>query len=120
MLIWRIAVDCLPTKANLARFFDIGDVLCPLCKAKVKSSIHLFALCPVAKVFWFNSQWGVRSNALGFSSTLELIQFLPPPLPPPRLFLGRLNLDQRNEFLLFGAILYDGLWKLRVFILRLT
>ena len=108
MLIWRIVVDCLPTKANLARFFDIGDVLCPLCKAEVESSIHFFALCPVAKAFWFNSQWGVRSDALGFSSTLDLIHFLFSPS-----FLGSLNLDQRNEFLLFGAILYDGIWKLR-------
>ena len=83
MLIWRIAADCLPTKANLARFLDIGDELCPLCKAEVESSIHLFALCLVAKALWFNSQWGVKSDALGFFSNLELIQFL---FSPP--FLG--------------------------------
>ena len=76
MLIWRIAADCLPTKANLARCLDIGEVLCPLCKTEVESSIHLFALCLVAKALWFNSNWGVRSDALGFSSTLELIHFL--------------------------------------------
>ena len=108
MLIWRIAANCLPTKTNLARFFDIGDELCPLCKAEVESSIHLFTLCLVAKAFWFNSQWEVRSDALGFSSALELIQFLFYPT-----FLGSLSLDQRNEFLLFGATLYDGIWKLR-------
>ena len=50
----------------------------------------------------------MRSDALGFSSALELIQFL---FYPP--FLGSLSLDQRNEFLLFGATLYDGIWKLR-------
>ena len=61
----------MPTKANLAIFFDTGDVL-------------------------------------GFSSALELIQFLFSPL-----FLGSLSLDQRNEFLLLGATLYDGIWKLR-------
>ena len=55
MLIWRIAVDVLPTKANLDRFFEIGDDICPLCKLEVESSIHLFALCPVAKSVWFNS-----------------------------------------------------------------
>ena len=60
----------------------------PLCKAEVESLIHLFALCLMAKALWFNSQWGVKSDALGFFSTLELIQFLFSPT-----FLGSLSLD---------------------------
>ena len=42
----------------------------------------------------------------GFSSEVDFIQFL---CSPP--FSNQLS--QKNEFLLFGAILYNGIWKLR-------
>lgn len=78
LFIWRTAVDGVPTKANFDRFFKIGDDICPLCKLEVESSIHLFALCPVAKSVWFNSYGfnSLRMDSLGFSSAVDLIQFL--------------------------------------------
>ena len=105
MLIWRIAAEFLLTKDNLARVFEIRDALCPLCKLEIESLIHLFVLCLVAKAIWFNSQQGVMTEALWFSSALELIQlFSSPP------FVDCLSLDQKaNDFMLFGAILYDGI-----------
>ena len=48
-------------------------------------------------------------EALWFSSALELIQlFSSPP------FMDCLSLDQKtNDLMLFGATLYDGIWKSR-------
>ena len=56
MMIWRIAAGCLPTKDKLSRLVDIGDVYCPLCRLEIESSLHLFVLCPVAKVVLFSSK----------------------------------------------------------------
>ena len=106
MMIWRIAAGCLPTKDKLRRFVDIGDVYCPLCRLETKTSLHLFALCLVAKVVWFNSKQGLRIDSFGFSSEVDFIQFL---CSPP--FTNQLG--QKNDLLLFGAILCDGIWKLR-------
>ena len=70
--------NVLPTNANLGKFFEIGDDICPSCKLKVESSIHLFALCPVARPVWFNSKWRLKMDSFGFSLTMDLIQFLFP------------------------------------------
>ena len=80
MMIWRIATSCLPTKDKLSRFVDIGDVYCPLYRLETKTSLHLFALCPIAKVVWFSSKWGLRMDSFGFSSEVDFIQFLCSPL----------------------------------------
>ena len=106
MMIWRIAVVCLPTKDKLSRFVDATDTYCRLYKMETETSLHLFALCPVAKAVWFNSKWGLRMDSFGFSSEVDFILFLcSPPFPNQPC--------QKDELLLFGAILCDGIWKLR-------
>ena len=50
--LWRIAANCLPTKEFLCRFISIRDSTCPLCKTDVEFCLHLFALCPFAKVIY--------------------------------------------------------------------
>ena len=106
MMIWRIARGCLPTKDKLSRFVDDIDTYCPLCKMETETSLHLFALCPVAKPVWFNSKWGLKMDSFGFSFEVDFILFLCSP-PVPKLPC------QKDELLLFGAILCDGIWKLR-------
>ena len=107
MMIWRIATGCLPTtKDKLSKFVDIGDVYCPLCRLEIESSLHLCAFCPIVKAVWFNSKWGLRMDSFGFSSIVDFIQFLCSPS-----FINQLS--QKNELLLFGATLCDGIWKLR-------
>ena len=76
MMIWRIAASCLPTKDKISRFVDIDDVYCPLCRLETETSLHLFALCPVAKAIRFSSKWGLRMDSLGFSLEVDFIQFL--------------------------------------------
>ena len=54
MHLWRISANCLPTKACLARFCELDDVLCPLCKDAKESGLHLFISCTFTRVVWFN------------------------------------------------------------------
>ncbi|KAF3973883.1 hypothetical protein CMV_002734 [Castanea mollissima] len=80
MHLWCIAANCLPTKACLARFCDLDDVICPLCKDDEESSLHLFISCPFARAVRFNSQWGLRLENLNLNSPSHLIGvFLNPP-----------------------------------------
>ena len=104
MMIWRIAVVCLPTKDKLSRFVDATDTYCPLYKMETETSLHLFALCPVAKAVWFNSKWGLRMDSFGFSSEVDFILFLcsPPPLSKPAL-------SKRWAFIIWGHSLW---WNL--------
>ena len=107
MHLWRIAANVLPTKDVISQFanFEVG---CPLCNLSDESSLHLFALCPIAKSLWFRSQWGGSTDSLGLASIHDLINFL---FSPP--FAEELTKCQRKDFLLFGAILYDVIWKQR-------
>ena len=80
MMIWRITAGGLPTKDKLSMFVDATDTYCPLYKLETETSLHLFALCPVAKAVWFNSKWGLRMDSFGFSSEVDFILFCVPPL----------------------------------------
>ncbi|XP_030974728.1 uncharacterized protein LOC115994650 [Quercus lobata] len=108
MLLWRIATNVLPSKEVISRFNENIDSCCSLCGLTTESSLHLFTICAIAKAVWFQSQWGLRMEEIGFESTSDFIGFL---ISPP--FVDNLNPCQREEFLLFGAILCDVIWKLR-------
>ena len=107
MHLWRIAANVLRTKDVISQFanFEVG---CPLCNLSDESSFHLFALCPISKSLWFRSQWGVKTDSLGLASIHDLINFF---FSPP--FAEELTKCQRKDFLLFGAILCDVIWKQR-------
>ena len=55
MHLWHIAANCLPNKDVLARFRDLDDVICPLCKDAEESSLHLFTFCLFTRAVWFKS-----------------------------------------------------------------
>ena len=107
MHLWRIAANVLPTKDVISQFANV-EVGCPLCNLSDETPLHIFALCPIAKSLWFPSQWGVRTDSLGLASIHDLINFL---FSPP--FAKELTVCQREDFLLFGAILCDVIWKQR-------
>ena len=108
MHLWRIAANCLPTKDCLARFCDLDDVLCPLCKDAEESSLHLFISCPFTRAVWFNSQWGLRLENLNLNSPSHPIRvFLSPPAE------ANIVGVKRSEFLLFGAVICEAIWRVR-------
>ncbi|KAK9986266.1 hypothetical protein SO802_031217 [Lithocarpus litseifolius] len=105
MHLWRIAANVLPTKDVISQFANV-EVECTLCNLFDESSFHIFALCPIAKSLWFRSQWGVKTDSLGFASIHDFINFLFSPS-----FAKELIVCQREDFLFFGAILCNVIWK---------
>ena len=108
MNLWRIAANMLPSKEVINKFNEKIDRCCPLCSSTDESTLHLFTICTIAKSIWFQSQWGLRMEAIEFGSPSNFICFL---ISPPS--VDNLNLGQKEEFLLFGAILCDVIWKQR-------
>jgi len=107
MHLWRIAANVLPTKEVISMFNEDVDGSCPLCNSALKTSFHLFIVCPIAKSLWSRSHWGVRIDSLAFGSTSNFASFL---LSPP--FMVNQCLSQKEDFL-FGAIYCDMVWKQR-------
>ena len=63
---------------------------------------------PICKILVIRSHWGVRIDLLALGSTSDFVNFL---LSPP--FLVNQCSGQKEEFLLYGAILCDMVWNLR-------
>ena len=108
MLLWRIAANLLPSKEIISRFNESMDLCCPLCSSVVETTLHLFTVCPFSKSLWYQSQWGLRMEVLNFESPSEFVNFL-----LTLNFTSNMLLSQREDFLLFGAILCDVVWKQR-------
>jgi len=50
---WRILLDRLPTRANLARREgQVGNVWCPMCQEGIETTQHLFTTCKVTQKVW--------------------------------------------------------------------
>ena len=84
------------------------DTSYPLCNVETESALHLFTHCHIARAIWFGSRWNIRINRWQVQSSSHLIEILID--PPPSLQLDK---EQRNEFLLFGALTLDMIWMWR-------
>ena len=107
MVLWRVASDILPTKEKLIRFFPSMDPSCPLYDASPESSLHLFVYCQAARSLWVGNVWGCRLDAMHFSNPGQFINFLVYPIVS---FHGS---SDKEEFLLFGALVLEQLWFAR-------
>ena len=107
MVLWRVASDILPTKEKLIRFFPSMDPNCPLCDASSKSSLHLFVFCHAARSLWAGNVWGCKLDAMHFSNPGQFINFLVYP------FVSFHGSSDKEEFLLFGALVLEQLWFAR-------
>nr|POF00550.1 putative ribonuclease h protein [Quercus suber] len=108
MHLWRIAFNLLPTRDKLREFSPSSESSCPLCNDETESAMHLFTHCHIARACWFGSRWNIRIDSWNVQSLAHLIEFLVE--PPPSLQLDK---EQRNEFLLFGALVLDLIWMWR-------
>jgi hypothetical protein len=57
-LLWKIAWDLLPSRANIGRFVDSKDHnawVCPFCKGPLETSPHIFLECNLAQSIWCSS-----------------------------------------------------------------
>ena len=106
MLLWRIAANLVPSKEIISRFNGSMDLCYPLYSSAMETTLHLFTVCPFSKSLWYQSQWGLRMEVLIFESPSEFVNFL-----LSSNFANNLLPSQREDFLLFGAILCDVVWK---------
>ena len=107
MLLWRIAIDCLPTQSKIGKFVNLSKISYPLCSCNDESALHLFSNCSMARGLWFGSKWGIRMDFLNLSSISQFMKLI---LCPANI----LNLEvEENVFLLFGALLCDQICKYR-------
>ena len=60
MMLWRVALDILPTKEKLSRFSIEPDLSCSLCGPSPESSLHIFVECHISRALWFGSPWAFR------------------------------------------------------------
>nr|XP_023903213.1 uncharacterized protein LOC112015076 [Quercus suber] len=108
MLLWRIAANLLPSKDIISRFNESMDLCCPLFISALETTLHLFTVCPFSKSLWYQSQWGLRMEVLNFESPSKFVNFL-----LTLNFASNLLPSHREDFLLFGAVLCDVVWKQR-------
>ncbi|XP_071718367.1 uncharacterized protein [Rutidosis leptorrhynchoides] len=53
IFIWRLIMDRLPTRTNLAvKGFDIDTIICPICSVGGDSRDHTFIFCRIANSTW--------------------------------------------------------------------
>jgi len=62
MFLWRLSVNALSTKENIAKQLDMPEVNCLFYSTSVETPMHLFLTCPVAKALWFAVCWGYKSE----------------------------------------------------------
>ncbi|XP_012829138.1 PREDICTED: uncharacterized protein LOC105950333 [Erythranthe guttata] len=108
LLLWRIIIDLLPTKAKLNSFFPLNDLLCPICGLENESANHLFIRCPFLLQIWFTSKWNLCLNPFinePIKDCIALVLKENGNLLPSEIL--------REEFVVYVAIICDIMWKNR-------
>ena len=108
MHLWRIASNLLPSKAGISTFTPTLDTICYLCENSPETITHLLWECSLARALWFGSKWCIRTELILVASPLHLVELLVS--SPESLGLTNLNSEQ---FILWGAFLFDLLWRMR-------
>jgi len=74
---WRLLLDRLPTRLNLAkRGMQLTDLPCPLCQEYEESGQHLFTTCKVAQNVWDQcKRWVGNVNVRHESITIHFQSF---------------------------------------------
>lgn len=107
MLIWRIGINAIPTRANLQRRLQHVDLTCILCNSGNETSIHLFFECHFARTLWSSACWGFRIDASLLNSNEDIIKLImaSPNSPMPIREQWTISLNM--------AIIIDKIWKTR-------
>ena len=59
-LLWKIAWNILPCRANIGRFViseDDNAWVCPFCNGPLETLNHIFLECDLARILWRTSPW---------------------------------------------------------------
>ena len=107
MLIWRISINAMPTKANLQVRLNHVDASCLLCNAEQEDSEHIFFRCPFARALWSAACWGLQVDNVTLTSTKDIVSFIMEPpaslIPTHEAWSVSLNM----------ALVIDEIWMSR-------
>jgi hypothetical protein len=110
-LLWKIAWDILPSRANISRFVVQAAEeawVCPFCKGPLETLTHIFLECSLASFIWRNSPW--PSIIVGFSNK-PIVDWITAIIFPAQSLA--IPVDDVNKFQLFAAITLDNIWRAR-------
>ena len=117
VLLWRIGMDILPTKLNVAKRIGHGDTCCPLCNTKDESIIHVFFRCSVSKAIWFGQGSSSLPEFFPISSCLDIIKLIIDPPIPACDPLDRNNFCFRLPPRLLYLLIASGFSEIKLFIM---
>ena len=107
MLIWRISINAMPTKANLQVRLNHVNASCLLCNAEQEDSEHIFFRCPFARALWSAACWGLQVDNVTLTSTKDIVSFIMEPpaslIPTHEAWSVSLNM----------ALVIDEIWMAR-------
>ena len=106
MLIWRIGFDILPHKLQ----FGFEDPLCPVCRLKLETPMHILNSCPAARAIWFGQAWGFRPNSITLSNCLDIVKLV---INPPMCSGMSFNKSSKEKVAIQIALTLDYIWSLR-------
>lgn len=110
-LLWKIAWNLLPFRANISRFVTVEDPntwLCPFCHNTLETLGHIFLECDLARNLWRNSPWPL--NLANFatrplSDWVKAIVF-----PSDWLLVPK---SDSQKFQIFASLNLDFIWQAR-------
>jgi hypothetical protein len=110
-LLWKIAWDILPSRANIGRYV-VSEVVnawgCPFCGGPLETLSHIFLECVLAKVLWSSSPWPLNTNLFSSGPIFEWIMAVIHPFEK----LGIPKAESR-KFQLFASLVMDSIWLAR-------
>jgi hypothetical protein len=111
IFMWRLGSNILPTKLNLAIRLGHGDPMCPLCGIEEESYSHLFLHCQKVRPLWFGLSWGIRTDLIPASTSVDFVSLVvqPPLCPNP----GGDNSLLRAQASIQVASTLESIWNFR-------
>jgi hypothetical protein len=107
-LLWKIAWNILPSRANIGRFVVSivdGAWQCPFCKGPLETLSHIFLECDLSAFLWNSSHW--PNCYVGFSNRPISDWVLAIIFPCEKLAI---HFHDARRFQLFASITMDLIW----------
>uniref|UniRef100_A0A803PHZ0 Reverse transcriptase domain-containing protein n=1 Tax=Cannabis sativa TaxID=3483 RepID=A0A803PHZ0_CANSA len=100
IMLWRVILDCLPTRERLV---FLQDKTWSMCGEATKSNTHIFWDCPCARALWFSSPFSILGgiDLIGQFRHDRVVTDVKP------------ESEHSASFLSFVGCLFKGIWKAR-------
>ncbi|KAF4357572.1 hypothetical protein G4B88_026951 [Cannabis sativa] len=106
---WNYNLEALPFGSKLQSIFGSCPGPCSLCGDENGDTVTHFAVhCIVTNHLWFASKWNLHMNSFLLENGRDVADWL---VSPP--FSQNWSSRERDEFTLYGTIVYHKLWSVR-------